>query len=73
MFDIFGGITGQSSNLGTVVPDGRERAAREELRAAEAAYGAAENRLIKARRAYEAASREYQNFYYPRQGLPDQQ
>lgn len=52
---------------GSVFPDTRERLARDELRDAEAAYGAAESRLIKARRAYEEASREFRDFYHPRQ------
>lgn len=64
---IFGGATGNKASIGTVAPDGRERAAREELRAAEAACGAAEDRLIKARRAYAEAAREYDNFYHPQQ------
>lgn len=63
---LFGGI-GNRSSLATVAPDGRYDAAKKELHEAEASYGVAESRLIKARRAYEEASQEWRNFYYPRQ------
>lgn len=58
---------GNGNNLGSIFPDGRARAARDELRQAETNYAAAEDRLIKARRAYEDASREWSNFYHPEQ------
>jgi len=55
----------QSNLLGTVSPDGREIAASIELSEAEKAYGAAEDRLIKARRAYEETLQEWRKFHYP--------
>jgi hypothetical protein len=65
---ILGGFGNNNEHdLASIYPDGRERAARRELREAEAAYRAAEDRLIKARRAYEDADREWRNFYYPQQ------
>lgn len=54
-------------SIGSVFPDNREKSAGDELRAAERAFEVAEDRLIKARRAYEEASREWLNFYDPQQ------
>jgi len=55
----------QPQTLGSMFPDARVRAACDELREAEKAYAAAEDRLIKARRVDNDAQREWRNFYYP--------
>ena len=60
----------QASPLGSVFPDARVRAACDELRDAERAYAAAEDRLIRARRADNAAQREWRNFYFPHKNQP---
>ncbi len=55
------------SNLGSIFPDAHERSVRDELRDAENAYRAAEDRLIKARREYQATAREWNDFYHQRE------
>ena len=67
---LFGGGFGNAQKaheLASVFPDGRWNAARRNLREAEEAYATAEDRLIKARRAYEDANREWKRFYWPQQ------
>lgn len=71
---MFGGISSELSqsgqqqvSLGTVDPTARFRAACDDLHAAEEAYASAEDRLIKARRAYKIANDEYRAFYHPKQ------
>jgi hypothetical protein len=55
------------SSLRSIFHDARSRAARDELRDAENAYSAAEDRLIKARREYQAVEREWNDFYRQRE------
>lgn len=53
--------------IGGLFPSKGEVSAKEELSEAEANYRAAEDRLIKARRAYENALREWRGSYLPSQ------
>lgn len=55
------------TSLDGINPDKRASDARDELHKAQLAYADAEDRLIKARRDYENASREWRTFHFPSQ------